>query len=259
MNSFLLKNFHQDLTYVDSNPLIIPPSGTNQSWNYKSSIINTHNRKLEQFIAKSPSNSPIQLRTEQLLNHDMKMIVQQAIIEKKCTELWLYNTHLSPQGALILSNGLYNNITLTKLYLNDNCISDRGVHALARVLSINNSTLKELYLARNGITSTGAKYLAEMLNTNRTLTTLSLFGNRIDDDGSKYLTHVLSYYNTTLECLYLSGNHFMTDTTVDYFIKMFKHNRSLKKLHLFNCNLSAIGKTKLREEIQTRNYFTLNM
>jgi Ran GTPase-activating protein (RanGAP) involved in mRNA processing and transport len=187
------------------------------------------------------------------------MIVQQAIIEKKCTKLWLNNAQITSQGALILSNGLFNNLILIKLYLNDNCIQDHGVHSLCRVLSINNSTLKELYLARNGITSKGAQYLAEMLNTNRTLITLCLYGNRIDDDGIKYLTHVLTYYNTILEYLYLSGNNLMTDLSIDYFINMFNQNNSLKKLHLFNCNLSELGKTKLRKIIQMKKYFILNI
>jgi Ran GTPase-activating protein (RanGAP) involved in mRNA processing and transport len=189
----------------------------------------------------------------------MKMIVQQGIINKRCTELWLYNTQITSQGALILSNGLYNNKTLIRLYLNDNCIHDQGVHSLSRILSINNSTLKELHLARNGITNKGAQYIAEMLNTNRTLITLNLYGNQIADYGIKYLTHVLTYYNTTLEYLYLSGNNFMTDLSIDYFIGMLQQNRSLKKLHLFNCNLSDKGKTKLREVIQTKTYFTLNI
>jgi len=98
-----------------------------------------------------------------------------------------------------------------------------------------------------------------MLNTNRTLLTLSLYGNLIDDDGIKYLTHVLTYYNTTLEYLYLSANKLMTDLSINYFINMFKQNQTLKKLHLFNCNLSKIGKTKLQEIIQTKQNFILNI
>lgn len=229
----------------------IPPS-----WNYKSSISNEDKRNL---ISKYPLHSSIQLRYEQVSNNDMKMIVQQAIIEKQCTELWLNNSRITSQGALILSNGLFNNSTLKKLYLNDNSIHDRGVYTLCRALSINNITLKELYLARNDITSKGAQYLADMLNTNRTLTILSLYGNRIDDEGIKYLTHVLRYYNTSLEYLFLSGNNQMTDISVDYFIEMFKQNQTLRKLHLFNCNLSNNGKTKLREIIQTKNYLILNI
>ncbi|CAF1629248.1 unnamed protein product [Rotaria magnacalcarata] len=166
---------------------------------------------------------------------------------------------MNSYGALVLSNGLYNNKRLNKLNLNDNSISDQGVYYLARVLLINNSTLTELHLARNEIASTGAQYLAEMLNTNRTLTTLSLYGNKIDNHGIKYLTHVLTYYNTTLEHLYLSGNNLMTDLSIGYFIDMLLKNRSLKKLHLCNCNLSEKGKTKLREVIRTKRNIRLNI
>jgi hypothetical protein len=251
----LLKSVSIDseVSYASEIPIFIP-----SFWNYKSSIPNDDKHK-RNLISKYPSNSPIQLRYDQLSNDDMKMIVQQAIIEKQCTELWLNNARINSQGALILSNELLNNSTLKKLYLNDNSIHDRGVHYLSQVLSINNITLKELYLARNGITSKGAQYLADMLNTNRTLTILSLYGNRIDDEGIKYLTHVLRYYNTNLEYLYLSGNNLMTDLSVDYFIDMFKQNQTLRKVHLFNCNLSDNGKTKLREMIQTKNYLILNI
>jgi Ran GTPase-activating protein (RanGAP) involved in mRNA processing and transport len=186
------------------------------------------------------------------------MLVRQAI-EKQCTELWLCNSQITSQGALILSNGLFHNSTLIKLYLNDNCIHDRGVYVLSRILSSSNSTLKELYLARNGITSQGAHYLADMLNSNQTLITLCLYGNQIDDEGMKYLTHVLTYYNKSLEYLYLSGNKFMTDLSIDYFIQMFEQNQTLKKLHLFNCNLSKIGQTKLREAIRTKTNFILHI
>ncbi|CAF1020238.1 unnamed protein product [Adineta steineri] len=247
-----------DLPYVDSTiPYIILTNEANQS-----STINdpNHNPKLEQLIAKYPLNSSIHLRFQQLTDCDMKIIVEKAVIEKQCTELWLSNAQITSQGALILSNGLYNNKTLTKLYLNDNCINDSGVYALTRVLSRNNSTLKELYLARNNITTKGAQYLAEMLITNRTITTLCLFGNHIDDNGIKYLTYILTYYNIHLEGLYLSGNNDMTDISIDYFIQMFKQNCALKKLHLFNCNLSDKGKTKLRKEIQIKKYnFLLHM
>ena len=214
---------------------------------------------LEESISKYPFNSSILLRLKQISNNDMKIIVQQGIINKKCSELWLYNCQITSQGALILSNSLFNNITLKKLYLNDNLIHDRGVHCLSRVLSINNSTLKDLHLARNGITSKGAEYLSDMLSTNKTLITLSLYGNKIDDNGIKSLTHVLSFNNKTLEYLYLSGNTLMTDLSINYFIEMFKQNNSLKKLHLFNCNLSDKGKKELRKTIRRKKNFILHI
>lgn len=187
----------------------------------------------------------------------MSIIVNQAIFTKRCTELWLYNAQIQSHSTLILSNGLYNNKTLTKLNLSDNNICDQGVFYLARVLIKNNSKLKELNLARNGITSAGAQHLAEMLNTNKTLTKLILYGNKIDDRGIKYLTHSLSYYNTTLEYLYLSGNNRMTDSCVDNLINMLLENQSLKYLYLFNCNLSEIGKANLLEASRRKINFKL--
>ena len=206
---------------------------------------------LREFINKYPSHSSIQIHIDFISNEDMRLIVQNAIREKSPTELWLYNAKITSQGALILADGLYNNTSLKKLYLNDNLIQDRGVFCLARALLINNSTLEELYLARNGITSRGAQYLADMLITNRTLTTLSLYGNHIDDQGIKYLTHVLSYYNSTLEYLYLSGNKLMSDASIDYLLEMFEYNETLKKIHLFNCNFSDAAREKLQKAVRT--------
>lgn len=222
----------------------------------ESQIIQTSS-SLERTISKYSSHSSIQIKHDQITNNDMKLIVKQAINEKQCTELWLNNCQLTCQCALILSNGLFSNSTLQKLYLNDNYISDRGVHSLCRVLAINNRTLKELYLARNGITSKGAEYLAEMLATNRTLSTLCLYGNRIADDGIQYLTHVLTYSNTTLEYLYLSGNNLITDLSIDYFLKMFEYNQTLRKLHLFNCQFSDQGKKRLENRIERQDFILL--
>lgn len=235
---------------------LIPPSAMKEC-----SLPNEykHQRRLEQCLAKYPSHAPIQLRFEQISNREMKIIVQQALTEKQCTELWLYNARITAQAALILSHGLFNNTSLMKLYLNHNSIHDRGVHSLCRALMINNTTLKELHLARNGITSQGAKYLSDMLKSNRTLITLNLYGNRIDDQGMKYLTEVLTSFNGSLEHLYLSGNNLMTDLSIEYLLMMFKENQTLKKIHLFNCNFSEEGKEKLREMLERKDYLILNV
>lgn len=210
-----------------------------------------NNQALKEFIDTYPTNSIVQLRLESVTNDDMRSIVQHAIHDKKSAELWLYHARITSQGALILSHALYNNSTLKKLYLNDNFIQDRGIFHLARALAINNSKLEELYLARNAITSIGARYLADMLVTNRTLKTLSLFGNLIDNLGIKYFAHSLSYYNSTLECLQLSGNTLMSDGSIEYLIEMIEYNQTLKKIHLFNCNLSNEGREKLQTMIRT--------
>ncbi|CAF0953127.1 unnamed protein product [Adineta ricciae] len=246
----VVSQLSQDPIHVDASSLHTksPPTDTYH-----------HSQKLEQLIAQHPRNSPIYLRLEQVTNNDVKMIVEQAVFGKRCTELWLCNAQLTSQNALLLSNSLYNNQTLTKLNLNDNFIRDRGVHALARILSLNNTKLRELFLARNSITSEGAQYLAEMLYTNITLTNLSLLGNRIDDSGIKSMSHVLSYYNSTLECLYLSGNDLMTDRSIDYLIDMLKYNQTLKKLYLFNCNLSESAKRRLLSEAQPKKHLTIYM
>ena len=239
-----------------SNTCFLPPSAMKES-----SLPNEyqHEQRLENYLSRYPSHAPIQFRFDQISNREMQLIVQQALIEKQCSELWLSHTRLTCQCALILSHGLFNNTSLIKLYLSDNSIGDRGVHALCRALTVENITLKELYLARNGITSQGANYLADMLKSNRTLITLSLYGNRIDDQGMKPLTDVLTQTNRSLEHLYLSGNNLMTDLSIEYILKMLKGNETLKKIHLFNCNFSEDGQKKLRQLMEIKPNLIVNI
>lgn len=251
--------FFQNLNFAKRIPRLLSSAKKSVSFNQNLSVIREHPpaQSLTQIISKQPANAIIHLRVDSVTNDDMRSIVQHAIVGKQCSELWLYNAKITSQGALILSNTLHENTTLKKLYLNDNDIRDRGVYCLAQALAINNSTLEELYLARNGITSRGAQYLADMLSTNQTIKTLSLYGNRIDDLGINYLVHALTYKNTTLECLYLSGNTLMTDASVTSWLDLFKHNQTLKKLHLFNCNLSDRSKDRLRRAVRAKGSFTL--
>ena len=208
-------------------------------------------------IDRQPLNSAIHIRGEPLSRDDIQYLVEKGIREKNCTELWMNNVKLNSASVLVLSQVLFDNRTLKKLYLNDNFIHDRGVYYLARALTTNHCHLKELYLARNGITSIGSEYLATMLLTNQSLTHLSLYGNEIDDTGMRSLMYALTYYNKTLEYVYMSGNRQITDASVDALLELFQHNKILKKLHLFNCSFSERGREKLRQNLQQQSSFHL--
>lgn len=187
----------------------------------------------------------------------MSIIVQRAIIDKKCKGLYLTGNKISNQSLSILSDGLYNNLTLVDLDLSDNYISDIGVKSLMDVLLTNKSTLQKLHLGSNGVSDLGIQYLSDMLKTNHSLTHLMLNRNYISNHGVHLLSNVLALHNSSLEVLSLSSNNLITDSSIDSLIIMLQHNETLKALDLKSCNISEISIQRLRQIIQGRNGFKL--
>jgi Ran GTPase-activating protein (RanGAP) involved in mRNA processing and transport len=197
------------------------------------------------------------LSQEQLIDHDIPIIIEQAIINKQCTILDLTGNDITSEGAILLADALNNNSTLKELILYNNRIGDKGVRALALELSINNSTLKTLNLGFNDITDDGAQHLAQMLKTNRTLTHLWLQQNHIGDRGIQLLAGVLARQNWSLQFLNLFSNKFSSDLSVTALIDMLQLNQSLQKLDIDDCNLTDTSEVKLREIIKTKKDFEL--
>ncbi|CAF3677861.1 unnamed protein product [Rotaria sp. Silwood1] len=198
-----------------------------------------------------------------LVDQDMEIIVKQAIITKQCNFISLQFNKFTSIGISILADALNNNNnnnnTLEILYLGNNYISDDGIYFLANILSMNNHTLKTLVLQKNRITDKGVRYLAEMLKINQTLIWLYLGQNEISDEGIRILAQTIQYQNHTLEMLVLSNNKLLTDISIDYLIEMIKHNQSLKKLWIDNCNLSELGKERLNKIQQIKKDFYIRV
>ncbi|CAF4985762.1 unnamed protein product [Rotaria sp. Silwood1] len=185
----------------------------------------------------------------------MNIVIESAIINKRCSSLWLYDNMFTSRGARILADNIGNNNTLQELFLDGNQILDIGVHYLSLIL--NHSTLISLSLSENNITDQGAEYLAEILKTNRTLRRLWLYHNQIGDHGMKMFANILTKYNTTLEWLDLRSNKLITDVSVDALILMIESNHSLKKFWMEYCNLSYECKAKLRQLAKSKTNFEL--
>jgi Ran GTPase-activating protein (RanGAP) involved in mRNA processing and transport len=201
----------------------------------------------------------VSLDEQKLIDQDMKIVVKQAMINKQCTKLSLSTNSITPNGALILANGLENNYTLEKLNLLENRIGDMGVRCLTKPLSVNNTVLKILHLGRNGITDDGAEHLAQMLKTNKTLTHLFLYTNEIANGGVAMLTNAIQNHNNTLECLNLSDNKLINDSSVNFLIEMVKHTRSLKTLVVHYCNLSKDSEETLRKAAQSNKNIKISV
>jgi len=216
------------------------------------------NPKLSADIAMCKIRSRNYFNGRRYNENDLKIIVQQLILEKQCQELSLRETRIDCQGASILAKSLQNNIYLENLIISYNSIGDTGAQALAQALSGNNNhTLKQLSLGHNEITDNGAKYLAQMLETNRTLTHLFLPNNEITDQGLKYLVNVLLHPNKTLQVLSLERNKFRDESTVNLLVSLLRTNQTLTSLNVDSCKLSRTAVKQLQSIAEHKPNFQL--
>jgi internalin A len=94
---------------------------------------------------------------------------------KDLTALYLYNTTIGKEGALVIS-GL---TKLTSLYLSGGQIGDKGADAISNLVH-----LTSLDLSSNEIGNNGVKELSKLTN----LTSLNLHGNAISNEGAASLS-----------------------------------------------------------------------
>ena len=210
-----------------------------------------HNPRLEALITQCQPGTMIRLDKQQLSDADIKIVVQQAIVSKRCRSLSLASNQITSKGASFLADTLCTNTSLHELWLYTNHVSDVGVRYLAQALSVN-TTLKKLGLAANDITNAGVPHLVEMLKKNKTLNMLGLAMNTIGDQGVQLLANALTQQNTGLEILTLDRNELVSDASVDSLINMIKRNRSLKELWVNGCSLSEKGQKRLQEAAESK-------
>ncbi|CAF1069844.1 unnamed protein product [Rotaria sordida] len=225
-----------------------------------SSMIIGHyrNTKLKAYMQQCKSESEAHLNGRRLSNSEVEVVVQELIQEKKCRSLFLRDSHITSEGALIISEALRKNNTLEGLFLAHNQLGDDGTKYLAEALDGNkNSTIKQLSLCDNGITDKGIEYLARMLESNATLTHLWLASNKISDQGLELLSEVLINKNNTLQVLSLEWNKFHSATSITNLVGLLKINKSLTTLNLENCRLSASGVEQLKILARRKKNFEL--
>ncbi|CAF0836796.1 unnamed protein product [Adineta ricciae] len=215
------------------------------------------NPHLQDLLTLCKPNCIIDLSVHELIDQDMSIIVQRAVLDKKCTGLYLTGNKLTNQGVSFLSDALHHNFILTELDLSDNYISDDGVKSLMNVLLTNKSKLEKLHFGSNQITDQGLQYLSDMLKTNRSLTHLMLNRNQITNHGVHILSNVLALQNISLEVLSLASNSLITDQCVDSLIFMLKHNETLKALDMKYCSISEHHSQRLQQAVNTKNSFKL--
>jgi len=105
-----------------------------------------------------------------------------------CTKLWLNDNKITEDGAEDLAKALERNKTLEELYLHYTDIGDKGLEFLLNALAPGkNATLRRLECGCCGITQVGANLVKDRLGKKKisgSLEHIGLFGNddSIDDD-----------------------------------------------------------------------------
>ncbi|CAF1481983.1 unnamed protein product [Adineta steineri] len=188
---------------------------------------NYRNEKLEELIAQCPVNKTVNLDSQGLTDNDIPIIIQHAIIDKKCSSLSINENMITDKGIYHMAKAIESNTSLGLLNLSNNQITDVGVHYIAQALHTN-TTLFFLNLGFNQITENGARFLFESLQANSTLRTLLMNYTSIGDRGIQYLADTLAQ-NSTLQTLSLAATQ-LTDNGVTNLAKMLKHNTTLIEL-----------------------------
>ena len=111
-----------------------------------------------------------------------------------------------------------------------------------------------LTMSGNNITDEGVKHLAEALkHVNCKLNRLDLSTNNITDEGTKYLAKVLKHVNCKLNRLDLSSNN-ITDKGAKHLAEALKHvNCKLNSLNLSSTNITDQGAKHLAEALKRVN------
>lgn len=202
-------------------------------------------------------NSMIDLRQEQLTDRDIEIIVQQAIIQKQCTRLWLASNKITAAGAACLANALVDNKHLERLFLFGNPLGEKGIKFLMTSLATDNKNLKILNLQETSINDSSIEYIIEMLKTNKTLLSLSLGKNDISDSGLKSILDTLLNYNSTLQYLDVSCHRRITNESVEVLENFIRNRKYLNELCMYDCHISPTIKENLAKLAKTKPNFSI--
>ena len=103
----------------------------------------SRNVEVERAIARVQPCSTVNLDRQQLTDREMKTIVEQAVIEKRCKKLVIQSSKITSQGITTLFSGMSQSTTLDELDLSNDYLSDDDMIPLAEALSVNRTTSVE--------------------------------------------------------------------------------------------------------------------
>ena len=171
------------------------------------------------------------------------------------THLYLYFSLHGDEIAVVLSDFLESNTTLTHLFLSlGDLIDPSGWSALARALT-KNSTLKCLSLEFNSIMDSEALAFADALETNTTLTQLGLCVYSSSDLGIEAICKALQS-NHVITHLSLSGSTIGDSGAEVLAGELQSPATQLSYVNLAHCEITSLGAEALAGALKTNRSLT---
>ncbi|XP_067056257.1 NACHT, LRR and PYD domains-containing protein 5-like isoform X2 [Acropora muricata] len=171
------------------------------------------------------------------------------------THLYLYFSLHGDEIAVVLSDFLESNTTLTHLFLSlGDLIDPSGWSALARALT-KNSTLKCLRLEFNSIMDSEALAFADALETNTTLTQLGLCVYSSSDLGIEAICKALQS-NHVITHLSLSGSTIGDSGAEGLAGELQSPATQLSYVNLAHCEITSLGAEALAGALKTNRSLT---
>ena len=149
-------------------------------------------------------------------------------------ELNLGSNHLQASGTIKIAKSVQKISSLTKLFINDNNITDEAANDIAAAISCN-AKLQEFNLSRNNLQKTGIIKIVKALRDISTLRKLCLSNVSITDEVADDIAAVISCI--CLQELYLSSNNFQSSDTIKI-AKSLQKISSLTKLYINHNNIT---------------------
>ena len=99
------------------------------------STVDGETSQLEEDLSQWKGSSQGDFSNRSLTDLDMDSVVQEAIIKRRCSSLWLHDNVLTSERAQILTDSIRNNYTLQELFIDGNQLSDTGAQTLSLILN----------------------------------------------------------------------------------------------------------------------------
>lgn len=207
------------------------------------------------------------LSTRKITEADAKRLAENIARNTQLEELYLSGHRLGPEGLQAFADCIAVNTTLKHLCVGEDSLGDGGVKVLCDGLARNPSSGLQIWdLEHKSIALVGAIALGKLLETNTTLSTLTISRNALGDDAIgellaglranpqpalqnllatdagitgialDHFASLLDLPACSLQSLQLSFNGLGSATTA--FFDALANNSSLKKLHLKDCKLN---------------------
>ncbi|CAH1773308.1 unnamed protein product [Owenia fusiformis] len=145
---------------------------------------------------------------------------------------------MGPKGARAMAIPLVINNNITTLNLKNNCLEERGIEEIGRMMC-ENTTITDLDISENNIRTTGANVIASFLKFNVHLARLNISNNGFEDKDAEIMASAIEE-NARLKVLDLSHNNFAVQGGIT-FKSVIAENDVLEELDLSWNNIRTKG------------------